>query len=131
MPAAGTGTQSSPSTLPPQYVQLLDTCWPRVCVESADVAPGAGGHLYAHAVVQLGGLRPADVRVELVRIGAGTAAERRMFSDQSYDNGAFVFETSVARTDVSRADHWVIHVHPAEAVDEPQVEFRIPAGVDV
>ena len=107
---------------------LLDACWPHVRVESAQVTPGAAGGC-ARAVVQLGRLTPADVRVELVPIGSGVAdvgsrVEHRLFSIQDYGNGCFLFEGPLAQRDTREAHDWLIHVHPSEAIDEPRVEYR-------
>jgi hypothetical protein len=98
-------------------------------VKSAHVTPDIAGQC-ARAVVQLGGLTPADVRVELMPAGAtgGSVAtpsdERRMFSCQALGNGCFVFETALPHRDVARVHEWLIHVHPSEGLDEPRVEFR-------
>ena len=112
----------------------LDACWPRVRVESAQISPGGPADC-ARAVIQLGGLTPADVRVELMPISpevphADRPAEHRMFSSHAYDNGCFVFEASLPTGDTPQMHDWSIHVHPHEAVDEPRVEyrFRTPAS---
>jgi len=76
------------------HAARLAACWPLVRVCSVKVTPTDAGER-ACAVVQLGGLTPADVRVELfaAEAGEGTPAqhgELRMFSIQAYDNGCFV-----------------------------------------
>ena len=125
---------TAPDSPPPRpdvaakYIPDLDACWPRVQVASAEIAPSGGTHC-ARAVIQLGGLTPADVRVELVPdepqvVDKAPAEERRMFSSYAYDNGCFVFEASLARHEAARARDWLIHVHPPEAVDEPRVTYR-------
>lgn len=112
----------------------IDACWPRVRVESAQIAPGGTGDC-ARAVIQLGGLTPADVRVELMPISpelssTDSPAEHRMFSSHAYDNGCFVFEAPLPTGDTAQMHDWSIHVHPHEAADEPRVEyrFRMPAS---
>jgi hypothetical protein len=86
-------------------------------------------------VIQLGGLTPADVRVELMPIDpelprADRSTEHRMFSSHAYDNGCFVFEASLPTGDTAQLHDWAILVHPHEAADEPRVEyrFRMPAS---
>jgi hypothetical protein len=106
----------------------LDACWPHVRVESAQISSGDVADC-ARAVIQLGGLTPADVRVELMPIEpevphAARPAEHRMFSSHAYDNGCFVFEASLPTDDTTQMHDWSIHVHPHEAVDEPRVEYR-------
>lgn len=107
----------------------LPACWPHVRVESVRLQTDGAGTC-ARALVQLGGLTPADVRVELVPTDpiAGTAAdpldERRMFSIQSLDNGCFVFDALIPATDTAKSHGWMIHVHPAEGLHEPRVEYR-------
>ena len=112
-----------------RYTARLDACWPQVRVESAQLSRGPSG-ARACAVVQLGGLAPADVRVELVPASRAQAVlppghgEYRMFSRQSYHNGSFVFETTLPRQEAERNREWLIHVHPSEALEEPRVEYR-------
>lgn len=107
----------------------LNACWEHVRVESVRLKTDAAG-TSAHALVQLGGLTPADVRVELVPADpiAGTASaalgERRMFSIQSLDNGCFVFDAVIPATETATSHSWMIHVHPSDGFDEPRVEYR-------
>ena len=106
----------------------VDAYWPRVRVESAQIS-SSGACDCARAVIQLGGLTPADVRVELMPIDpavppAARPAEHRMFSSHAYDNGCFVFEAPLPRGDTAQMHDWLIHVHPHEAVDEPRVDYR-------
>jgi hypothetical protein len=101
-------------------------------VESAQVATGSAGG-FARAVVRLGRLTPADVRVELIPIesdvpGAAPPVEHRLFSVLNYGNGCFLFEAPLPQGDWSGAHDWVIHVHPSEAIDEPRVERRVRAS---
>jgi hypothetical protein len=123
----------TPDTAPPRpdlaarHAIRLDACWPRVCVESAQVTAGVTGEC-ARVLVQLGGLTPADVRVELTPLcreepDAAAHAEHRMFSSQSYHNGCFVFETRLPAYEAALQE-WLVLVHPSEAVDEPRVEHR-------
>jgi len=106
---------------------LLDRCWPRVCVETARITPGTSGDC-ASVVVQLGGLTPADVRVELMKAvpPSGPSAEYRLFSSHALGNGSFVFEARLPRSDTAKTPEWLIHVHPSEAISEPKVEYRLP-----
>ena len=107
----------------------IEACWPLVHVECAQISTG-GVSDCARAVVQLGRLTPADVRVELMPSEpegpeAAPPAERRMFSIQSYDNGCFLFEASLPQGVTAHVHDWLIHVHPHEAVDEPRVEYHL------
>jgi hypothetical protein len=120
---------STPSDRIARHAARFDACWPSVHVESVQVTSGLAGEL-ARAVVQLGGLAPADVRVELMPAGAGTAPllaghdEERMFSIHALDNGCFVFEATLPHRDTGQPEEWLIHVHPSEALEEPRVEHR-------
>lgn len=109
-----------------RHVARFDACWPRVSVDAVEVIPGPGGER-ARAIVQLGGLAPADVRVELVSPALGEARatpadDRRMHCNHPLGNGAFVFDATLPPHDATRRTEWVIHVHPAEALHEPRVE---------
>jgi hypothetical protein len=78
--------------------------------------------------VQLGGLTPADVRVELMPLGpegpdTATPAEHRLYSSQALGNGCFVFDATFPPSDAP-AQEWLVHVHPSEAVEEPRVEYH-------
>ena len=64
--------------------------WPDVRVESVDYDARDGA---VRAWVRLGELAPADVVVELVRRPNRGC---RMWCEQSYHNGSFVYATSVA-----------------------------------
>ena len=128
---AGVESNSSrtPSDRTARDVARLDACWPCVRVESVQVTPGPDVEC-ARAVVQLGGLAPADVRVELKPAGSGVAGrgpapdERRMFSSQALENGCFVFEARLPHRDGARPQDWLIHVHPREALEDLRVEYR-------
>jgi len=138
MPAATSDSSSPRPHSAPRCVPELDTCWQHVQVTSAQISRGGDGDC-ARAVIQLGGLTPADVRVELVPAAAGAAGpagaagaaaphERRMFSSFPYDNGCFVFEASLSPHDAAQVDDWLIHVHPREAVGQPPVTHRVRAS---
>ena len=124
---------SSRPDLAARHAARLDACWPCVRVESVRVVPTAGAER-ASALVQLGGLTPADVRVELFEYDAteGKPAalhdQLRMFSTRTYDNGCFVFDVSLPAGDPARPREWMIHVHPSEALEEPRVLFRFRSG---
>jgi hypothetical protein len=98
-------------------------------VESVQVVPSAAGDR-VHALVELGGLKPADVRVELMPAGPaqgitdGSHDEYRMFSGHDLANGCFVFDATVPRRASAQTEEWLIHVHPSEALEEPRVEYR-------
>jgi hypothetical protein len=115
-----------------RHAARFDACWPKVGVDSVEVVPGPSGWR-ARAVVQLGGLVPADVRVELLspEPGAPSSArvdEPRMTCNHSLGNGAFVFDITLPAQAQVRRQEWMIHVHPAEALDEPRVERHFSTG---
>lgn len=128
-----TDSSSPQRDLAARRAGFVDACWPLVRVESVQVAPTDAGER-ARALVQLGRLTPADVRVELFAAGAADATptaqhgELRMFSTQSYDNGAFVFEAILPPGDAARPREWRIHVHPSEASEEPRVQCHFRSG---
>ena len=129
MPANAPNDSSPQPHSAPRSASELHTCWKRVEVASAQIAREHGGAC-ARAVIQLGGLTPADVRVELVPKDPGladavTPAERRMFSSLPYDNGCFVFEASLAPRDLALAREWSIRVHPHEGVGESPVSYQV------
>ena len=135
MPTVDPTNSVTPSEHVARHTARLDACWPHVRVEFVQVHPEAMGHR-VRASVQLGGLTPADVRVELIpRMGSPATAtasgELRMFSTQTLGNGCFVFEARIPHRDAPAVPEWLIHVHPSEALEEPRVEhpFRIGSGI--
>lgn len=113
----------------PQSASELQTCWKRVEVTSAQISREQGVDC-ARAVIQLAGLTPADVRVELVPTKPSLAdavapAERRMFSSYPYDNGCFVFEASLSPRDVALVREWSIHVHPRDGGARSPVSYHM------
>lgn len=111
-----------------------DTCWNAIHVESVAVVLTAAGRR-VHAVIQLGGLGPADVRVELVRASAESPAlpvtgDGRMSTTQSYENGAFVFESAPLPDDVALAGDWMLRVHArdSQAAQPHEHTFPVPAA---
>src|SRR5688500_19737891 len=97
MPRSPSDGSHAHESLVARHAARVDACWPLVHVESVHVAPGPSGDR-AHALVQLGGLAPADVRVELISTSPADSAEReerRMCSIQAYGNGCGVFEATL------------------------------------
>jgi hypothetical protein len=124
------GDPSPPSGFQPRNGAQVVKCWPRVQVTSAEITTGATAAC-ARAILQLGGLTRADVRVELMPaepaegpVTTPHEGERRMFSELALANGCFVFETTLPHRDSAAPRDWLIHVHPSEAIDEPRVDFR-------
>ena len=129
MPATAPDNSSPQPHSASRCAPELDTCWQRVQVTSAQISRGHGADC-ARAVIQLGGLTPADVRVELVPKESSLAdtaapARRRMFSSFPYDNGCFLFEASLSPHDAAQIRDWLIHVHPPEAVDQTPVSYEV------
>ena len=114
------------------HAARLDACWPFVRVYSVQVTPTESGER-ARALVQLGGLTPADVRVELlaaepVEDAPAQHGQLRMFSTQAYGNGCFVFDAGLPADDSAQPREWMLHVHPSEAFEEPRVLYRFRSG---
>ena len=106
---------------PPSWRPWLEGNWEEVEVTYAEARRKlgtGGGRFRIRAVVHLGALLPADVQVECgVRGGerGHSASAVRLWSTQSYGNGAFVYEGTItddAMGDIAPAD-LVVHVHPA------------------
>jgi hypothetical protein len=103
----------------------LEERWPSVHVCFADVLRAGAGSSERRprlrAVVQLGGLTPADVQVT-ARLATGPASASReplrLWSVQSHHNGAFVFEAAAATEPTLRivgAPDLLVTVAPAAA----------------
>jgi hypothetical protein len=112
-----------------QRAARLRACWPDVRVESALLTTSPAGD-HGHTVVQLAGLTPADVRVELLPLAPDLVDHSppggyRLFSSQAYGNGCFVFEVALPSGSAERDGEWMVHVHPVEADEETRVEFRL------
>jgi hypothetical protein len=108
--------------------------WPRVHVELVETSPCAAGR-HVRAVVCLGGLTPADVVVGLTPgpVDGTTAcsADRRMWSCESLDNGAVVFERLIPRAEDVAGGAWTVCVCPAAgALGRPVVyPLRLPPAI--
>ena len=95
--------------------------WMDVRVESAEYE-GRGGAISARAWVRLGALTPADVVVELVTPSRGGC---RMWCEQSYRNGSFLYTTGMActaddmRVEEGEPETWMVRITAA----------RMPTGV--
>lgn len=106
-----------------------DICWGGVRIDSVNVVDSAAGRR-VHAVIQLGGLEPADVHVQLEPVGAAGASLRptngHMSSMQSYDNGAFVFESAPLPAGAAGQEEWRMLVHARDSRDAAPIECRVP-----
>jgi hypothetical protein len=84
-----------------------------------DIADGGADRTMLRAVVQLGALAPADVRVTVRQptADAGAACEQpvRLWSAQSYRNGRFVFEASTNASDIGNGADLLVSVEPSPA----------------
>lgn len=132
MDTPDSSAHSHHDVLASRHAARLDACWPKVGVDSVEVVPGPSGWR-ARAIVQLGGLVPADVRVELLSPSAGGPSsvrvdEPRMTCNHPLGNGAFVFDITLPPQEDVRPREWMIHVHPAEALDEPRIEHHFSTG---
>jgi hypothetical protein len=103
--------------------------WPNVRAEIVNLgdAPSrptrAGGTSTVRAWVHLGRLAPVDVVVELVT--PSSSRGRRMWCEQSYDNGTFAYAAALSATETADPDAFAVRVTPASrwtgSVDLPPV----------
>jgi hypothetical protein len=133
MSAPSPQVQPSVTDRASRHAARLRACWPSVQVESALLTTSPAGD-HGHAVVQLGGLTPADVRVELLPLDPALAERSprggyRLFSSQAYGNGCFVFEVALPAGSADQGGEWIVHVHPTEADEDTRVEFRVQPRV--
>jgi nucleotide-binding universal stress UspA family protein len=112
-PVAASNARIDESSLASQWSDV------HVCHMEArnDAADGRADRTMIRAVVQLGALAPADVRV-MVRqhtADAGTASERavRLWSGQSYRNGSFVFEAVANASEIPDGADLLVSVEPS------------------
>jgi hypothetical protein len=110
-----------------RYGRWIAGQWPGVRVRGAEVVErprrGTGRRAKLRAVVQLGGLTPADVVVTArsADLERETAEVVRLWSVQSHHNGAFVFEAAAnARTIDEQAD-LLVTVEPARPLPDDYV----------
>jgi hypothetical protein len=99
--------------------------WPHVRIDSVLLEPCGTGRR-VRAVVQLGGLTPADVHVGLLPAAtadplakalatdAARSCADRMWSAESYGNGVVVFERVIAAAEEAATDSWVVYVTPVD-----------------
>jgi len=84
-----------------------------------DIAAGRTDRTVLRAVVQLGALAPADVRVTVRQPAAGVEAASegpvRLWSAQSYRNGTFVFEASTNASALADGADLLVSVEPSPA----------------
>ena len=123
-------TTQSPSPLPWAAPRALQTISPpreldrrRVHIGHVELCPaghtGARGHHRVRATIDLGGLAPADVVVQLLTgAAAGTDDRRvepiaRLWSVQSLSNGSFVFEARVPTALIAEPRRVTLCVAPA------------------
>ncbi len=101
----------------------LASRWTDVHVSHVEArTEGAGGRTdrtALRAVVQLGDLAPADVRVTVRHPAADTEDARgkpvRLWSTQSYRNGGFVFEAITNESGIANSGDLLVSVEPSAA----------------
>jgi hypothetical protein len=103
--------------------------WPQVHIDFVEVEPCARG-CRVRAVIDLGDLMPADVRVGLgpadaVDPCAACRDDGRMWSSHAHDNGRVVFERVVPPGEDAAAGEWVVCVHPAHELPGRPVVYRL------
>lgn len=123
----------------------LSRAWSHVQIRDAALLPDPRSESLqgrtVRAVVQLGGLTPADVRVTAQHVTSAAKRTRtgtlRLWSVQSHHNGEVVFEALATKQhDVERASYLLVTVEPAAsaagertlAVVERLVETHVAAG---
>lgn len=106
-----------------------DICWGAVRIDSVNVIDTAAGPR-VHAVIQLGGLEPADVHVRLEAVGSHVAdrwhTNGHMSSMQSYHNGAFVFESAPLPLAADGRVQWRMQVQARDSQGATPVECQVP-----
>ena len=120
--AAGGGPVASEPARREIYGEWIAGQWSGVHVCGAELVErlrrGTDERATLRAVVQLGGLTPADVVVTARRadLERGTAEAARLWSVQSHHNGAFVFEAAANVRGIDEAADLVVTVEPAPAL---------------
>jgi hypothetical protein len=111
------------------YGRWLEGQWSdvRVCGVELVARPrrGSGQRAKLRAVVQLGGLTPADVvvtaRSDDPALERATEEVVRLWSVQSHQNGAFVFEAAANAHAIDEAAELLVTVEPARALPGDRV----------
>jgi hypothetical protein len=128
--AYGDIVTAPPGASPATYrAARLHAAWSRVHIDVVETEPSAHG-LRVRAVVDLGELTPADVRVNLLPVAAVEAAtwpaDSRMWSCESYANGRVLFERVLSPAANDGDGNWIVAVHPADAITEHPVVCPLP-----
>lgn len=104
----------------PRDVEWLARRWPGVHLRVAELLTRAGDDVAVptvRAVVQLGTLTPADVRViaepSVQTVDSASARQIRLTSVSSHHNGAVVFEATVSEKTLRATTALVVTVSPA------------------
>lgn len=118
----------------PPWPRGLDWQGVRIASVQVDAAGSARApdHRRVRAIVQLGDLTPADVRVLLLPITVladdtpGGPPIARLWSVYPLGNGSYVFEATVPAAQLSEPQHLKVHVGPAH--DPVGGQFSLPPG---
>jgi hypothetical protein len=119
---AGGGPVASEPARRELYGEWIAGQWSGVHVCGAEMVErlrgGTGQRATLRAVVQLGGLTPADVVVTARRADREreSPGATRLWSVQSHHNGAFVFEAPANARGIDEAANLVVTVEPARAL---------------
>lgn len=95
----------------------------------ADACADAANDVHVRACVALGGLLPADVRVELVPGGldptAAPGAAHRLWSAQSFHNDRYAFEGILPRRVVTGRGGFTVRITVPRAGDGEPAKLRV------
>jgi hypothetical protein len=125
--AAGGGPVASEPARRERYGRWVAGRWSGVHVRGAEMVErahrGTDERAKLRAVVQLGGLTPADVIVTArsADLERETAEEVRLWSVQSHHNGAFVFEAAANARAMDEATDLLVTVEPARPLPGDRV----------
>ena len=125
--AAGGGPVVSEPARRERYRRWIAGQWSGVHVRGAEMVErphrGTGERAKVRAVVQLGGLTPADVVVTArsADLERETAEVVRLWSVQSHHNGAFVFEAAANARAVDEGADLLVTVEPARSLPGDRV----------
>jgi hypothetical protein len=131
--------RSAAICVPASWRRWVRANWKRVrvvAVELRRARADTGSRITIRAVVHLGALLPADVQVTVRRRHSVTRCESsgecvvRLWSVQSYRNGAYVFEAAVCPHEIDDGEGLVVQVHPAHGYVLRPVAAPVVTSID-
>ena len=124
---------------PLSWRRWIHANWERVRVVDVELRHAradVGSRIIVRAVVHLGALLPADVQVTVWRrhaiVGCESSSDRavRLWSVQSYGNGAYVFEATVCPHEIDDGEGLVVQVHPVHGYVLRPVAAPVVTSID-